>query len=1267
MHDRIINRNNMFRKSLLPAVAAFFTGALFANENNTADLLFSASFQKSLTAEKAAPGTNSPFSGHGKIVQAATTGGALDAGDNKFRPLRYKQKGNIDADTGTIEFRYQPHLPDFPASGKGTVFAGMFYIKAGGPRYAGLGIGLNLKPGNKQYLWAIIKSPEKGEKTVQFYKPVNLKNGTWYKIAFCWNKTKIAFFLDDKLLGTLPRPKAVIADSSIKLGGENPANKARGLLADVKIFKTFKYSTESLPREFADCVKITFPDKRGRVSLALNNRHKISAEQFAVNVDSQVPCCLKISSDNFKIIPDAAYAVNYSDRPPLYLNADKSGVITVPFLRKRNYSNILVSRVDGKDLLKGINWHGKANSVTLPTLAWGHEGTSPDGAIGGKSDGICGKFAQEKHDLILEKIVRDGEVKYESDPVPVQPGKEYLFSGWYHIDKANFGATALFRLYLSGKDKKDKLYRAIYLNPLIEPNPNRKWRYIQVRVNVPAGYTKARAFVALRGAKQQIRWNRISLRQAPAKLVSVDKNLSVADRSPVKSLEQIRAEWRKRPARKVKVQNVNGLSRLLIDGAPVPALVYNHYVVPPGDSEAKRLGEAGIRWQFIRIHHYLKHWWLGKGKYDFSEIKRNIETTLSLNPNAVIMLNVAISPRYRNWGDEYPKAIWRDHDGRKTAGYKHHINFPEKLKPGNGRWNFWAHSYSAQGFRDSAGTALTDLAKYLNSFECGKAVAGIMFNCGTDNQWFPHVQYKGFDFSTGAQEDFRYYLRDIYNNDVKKLQAAWGDSNVTFDNASLAPFKSRSPDGRFFLNPQNSRDRRVIDSNRYNDVGAMKSANYLGKTFKKALGRSVFISMYAPDIIQGYSGRSSRRILLDSDGIDGIVSVPEYGLWRSPGRTGNFSSTISSISLHGKIFLSELDYRTQMSYLAADAYERLVYSMGGVIDEDEFANQARRDLGAVAAQGGGAWFLAMNRNSFNTPEYLQVMRELVRAMKLAADQPMPQDRAQMCVFLDEDTRNVANYSLAAGFNNLSIGMARPALWRSGVSWDAYYLSDLINPDRHKYKVYLFLAAPSITAKQIDWIRQNLQKDGNVLVFVNVAGISSDKGTFERNIHNLTGIKVKYDKSQIQVFRIRPVASKDRIAKGLKDNILTEMKQPLVYVDDPDAVKFGEIADTGKTGWAIKRFKDWTSVYISLPGAITPELIRNIVAEAGLTPIGPCDDMTTSGNGFITIHAISGGSKTIRWSGGSLRDLTSGKIINTRDHSLTFNLEPGQTRWFRKIE
>ena len=125
---------------------------------------------------------------------------------------------------------------------------------------------------------------------------------------------------------------------------------------------------------------------------------------------------------------------------------------------------------------------------------------------------------------------------------------------------------------------------------------------------------------------------------------------------------------------------------------------------------------------------------------------------------------------------------------------------------------------------------------------------------------------------------------------------------------------------------------------------------------------------------------------------------------------------------------------------------------------------------------------------------------------------------------------------------------------------------------------------------------------------------------------------------------------------------------VLFINDKSATTIGVVKGTNKTGWAIKRFKDWTSVYISLPGALTPELIRNIVAEAGITPIGPCDDATTGGNGFMTIHALYDGKKILRWDKKcDLLDLTTGKLAGKNINTISFDMKAGETRWFRKNE
>lgn len=311
----------------------------------------------------------------------------------------------------------------------------------------------------------------------------------------------------------------------------------------------------------------------------------------------------------------------------------------------------------------------------------------------------------------------------------------------------------------------------------------------------------------------------------------------------------------------------------------------------------------------------------------------------------------------------------------------------------------------------------------------------------------------------------------------------------------------------------------------------------------------------------------------------------------------------------------------------------------------------------------------MGTTYLNTPKLRAGVAEFVVAAEESARNPMPDDRGQVAVFCDEQTQNYLTRKdiFAAAFNNVSIGIARLALSRSGLSWDPYHLWDLENPSRHKYKVNVFLAAPTITQKEIQWVQENLQKDGNILVWVNAAGMCSDGGNFEDNILKLTGMRVKCELDKVGVWRIHPVGGSDSMAAGLADNMFTEMKGPLFHVDDNEAVTIGVIYGTGgKTGWAVKRFKDWTSIYIAMPGAITPELLRNIAREAGVIPVGPNGDATASGNGFLVIHALTDGSKMLQWKGPSdVFDIQANQFIARGVESLTFSMKAFKSRWFRR--
>ena len=137
--------------------------------------------------------------------------------------------------------------------------------------------------------------------------------------------------------------------------------------------------------------------------------------------------------------------------------------------------------------------------------------------------------------------------------------------------------------------------------------------------------------------------------------------------------------------------------------------------------------------------------------------------------------------------------------------------------------------------------------------------------------------------------------------------------------------------------------------------------------------------------------------------------------------------------------------------------------------------------------------------------------------------------------------------------------------------------------------------------------------------------------------------------------------------------------PLYYVDDPSAKPLAYLVRSELVGAAVKRHKNWTAVYLSIPLglAIEPGFIRQLALEAGITPFAPLGEISYAGNGIIAIHATSDGEKTLQWhTPADVADLSTAKIINGKSEvkiikrnckSITVPMKYGETRWFKLLQ
>ena len=176
-----------------------------------------------------------------------------------------------------------------------------------------------------------------------------------------------------------------------------------------------------------------------------------------------------------------------------------------------------------------------------------------------------------------------------------------------------------------------------------------------------------------------------------------------------------------------------------------------------------------------------------------------------------------------------------------------------------------------------------------------------------------------------------------------------------------------------------------------------------------------------------------------------------------------------------------------------------------------------------------------------------------------------------------------------------------------------------------------------------------------------------KSGFNRTIKRLSGITVRMDEKRIVKYSLDTTGSRNPLAKALS-YIGFYCEGPAFIVTDKTAEILACYENTNIPAAAVKKNGSWTGIYVGCPNGITPEFLNLIARQAGIKPVGPVGDATYAGNGFIAIHAMSDGTKTISWKSPSdLIEIATNKCVATNTTSFTLDMKTGETRFFRRVE
>jgi hypothetical protein len=209
------------------------------------------------------------------------------------------------------------------------------------------------------------------------------------------------------------------------------------------------------------------------------------------------------------------------------------------------------------------------------------------------------------------------------------------------------------------------------------------------------------------------------------------------------------------------------------------------------------------------------------------------------------------------------------------------------------------------------------------------------------------------------------------------------------------------------------------------------------------------------------------------------------------------------------------------------------------------------------------------------------------------------------------------------------------LWglpRTGAPFDVYLLQDFIEGRLKPYKLYVFLNPLHLDRSRREALNSELRKDGRVALWIYAPGYLEDGPSLEA-MRDLTGFRFAMGKQPWGPL-LHIVDFTHPITTGLPQDIFwgTNSKlSPIFYLDDPEARVLGQVVFSKgncKPGMGIKRFPQWTSVYVAAPNLPAP-VLRGIAGFAGVHLYNRDGDVLYATRDLLAVHTVAGGDRTFR--------------------------------------
>ena len=355
------------------------------------------------------------------------------------------------------------------------------------------------------------------------------------------------------------------------------------------------------------------------------------------------------------------------------------------------------------------------------------------------------------------------------------------------------------------------------------------------------------------------------------------------------------------PTTTSSVETVGGKTYMLVNGEPVVPMWYARPENPILYEEhtVTEFAEAGVNTvvTYVFLNNNYGDIWTKDG-FVSDGIDDMMLSTLAGNPNAQFIVSLDFNaPQW--WLEENPGEL---------AALEN--TTPERTNA----------SFASEKWKQESGEIMLQAIDYMMRQSYADQIIGFKITGGYTlewNWWATSGVYDDVgDFSQCGVDAFRRWLTEKYGTD-SALQAAYGDSSITLQNAMPPSAQLRSDDYLDTVitvqeHPQ------MMDYELYMAQLKADTIEYFAKLVKDAINDRLIVGTYGGYFYAGGGYEFSSAVanvyfqkLLQSEYIDFIKSPWMYGM-REIGDSAEFMGPVDSLELYGKLWIVEDDTRLNL-------------------------------------------------------------------------------------------------------------------------------------------------------------------------------------------------------------------------------------------------------------------------------------------------------------------------------------------------------------------